>query len=75
MRTIEFVLRGWIMKHKDILEMLNEQADAIHNEFNNLMKNNEKLDEVKLAKIERLQMLFQKTAGTQLSYKKSLEEK
>ena len=63
------------MKHKDILEMLNEQADAIHNEFNNLMKNNEKLDEVKLAKIERLQMLFQKTAGTQLSYKKSLEEK
>ena len=63
------------MEHKDILDMLNEQADAIHNEFNNLMKNNEKLDEVKLAKIERLQMLFQKTAGTQLSYKKSLEEK
>ena len=63
------------MKHKDILDMLNEQADALHNEFNNLMKNNEKLDEVKLAKIERLQMLFQKTAGTQLSYKKSLEEK
>ena len=63
------------MGKKQILEMLNEQADAIHNEFNNLMKNNEKLDEVKLAKIERLQMLFQKTAGTQLSYKKSLEEK
>lgn len=63
------------MGKKQILEMLNEQATAIHNEFNNLMKNNEKLDEVKLAKIERLQMLFQKTAGTQLSYKKSLEEK
>ena len=63
------------MGKKQILEMLNEQADAIHNEFNNLMKNNEKLDEVKLAKIERVQMLFQKTAGTQLSYKKSLEEK
>ena len=63
------------MGKKQILEMLNEQATAINNEFSKIITNNEKLDEVKLAKIERLQMLFQKTAGTQLSYKKSLEEK